>query len=71
MIGGEEHAHRIRDEQKQLEPDGPLDRVVEIPRPVVVRDDPAAIPALEKRFYSAIEITGARKPVPKLVLDVL
>ncbi len=43
MIGGEEHACRIRDEQKQFEAHGPLNCVVKISGPIVVRHDSAAV----------------------------
>lgn len=39
------------------------------PLAVVHYSDPGRISELEERFHEAIEINGARKPVPKLILD--
>src|SRR5207245_2757831 len=31
--------------------------------------NPSAITSLEERFHAAVEISGVRKPVPKLILE--
>ncbi len=76
MVRREEHARRIADQQEQLEADRPLDRVVEIAGPVVVRHDPAAVrvavddhPLARTRLAARVELTqqvrGDRHRLPK------
>jgi len=64
MVGREEHARRVIDQQKQFEADAPLDGIVEIGRTIIVRYDAAAVrvavedhPFLRARLSARVELT--------------